>query len=132
MQPARATQDAAKPNPESGRGEMDLLQETSHDIARDPFLPLLLTLAALVICGGFQGLQLWSERANLKSLEERQAAQVRQAQQARSAVDAFAADTARLAAAGNANAQLLVEELKKRGVTINPDKQLPPPAADKR
>jgi hypothetical protein len=95
----------------------------------DAGLPMALTLAALILWGGFQTVQLWSERANLKSASANQAAQVEQSQKVRGAVDGFAADTARLAAAGNANAQFLVDELKKRGVTIDPAKQGEPAGA---
>ncbi len=37
----------------------------------------------------------------------------------RASLDAIAADTQRLADSGNANARLLVEELRRRGITIN-------------
>ena len=38
----------------------------------------------------------------------------------RTSLDSLAADTQRLADRGNANAALLVTELKRRGITINP------------
>ncbi len=38
----------------------------------------------------------------------------------RTSLDGLAADTQRLADRGNPNAALLVTELKKRGITINP------------
>ena len=38
----------------------------------------------------------------------------------RTSLDGLAADTQGLADCGNANAALLVTELKKRGITINP------------
>jgi hypothetical protein len=39
----------------------------------------------------------------------------------RGSLDAVATRTARLAGEGNANARVIVEELRKRGVTINPN-----------
>ena len=39
----------------------------------------------------------------------------------RAQLDGIAGDTQRLADAGNANAQAIVNELRRRGVTINPD-----------
>ena len=41
------------------------------------------------------------------------------AQRLRRSLDLLAADTQRLADGGNGNAKVLVEELKKRGITIN-------------
>jgi hypothetical protein len=38
----------------------------------------------------------------------------------RASLDALAVDTQRLAEAGNPSAKLLVDELRKRGITINP------------
>jgi hypothetical protein len=49
----------------------------------------------------------------------------------RASLDALAADTQRLADTGNANAALLVAELKKRGITINPNPSPPAPAVAK-
>jgi len=45
--------------------------------------------------------------------------QVEQAQKVRQTLDRLASETQRLADGGNANARLVVEELRKRGVTIN-------------
>lgn len=47
----------------------------------------------------------------------------------RASLDGLAADTQRLADAGNASAALLVTELRKRGVTITPPKPAPTEAA---
>jgi len=94
-----------------------------------PSVPIALMLLALIVWLGFQTVQLWSERSSLRAASASQAVQIEQSQKLRTALDAFAADTARLAAAGNANAQLLVDELKKRGVTINPAKQAQPAGA---
>ena len=47
----------------------------------------------------------------------------------RSSLDALARETAILADRGNAGARLIVDELRKRGVTINP--KAPPAGPDK-
>lgn len=93
--------------------------------AHSPLVPLLLLLLALLVWIAFQTTQLLSERGNLKAMEVNQEAQVQQSQKLRAALDALAADTAKLAEQGNPNAKLLVEELRKRGVTINPNAAKP-------
>ena len=85
------------------------------------FLPLLLLTLASVGWFGFQAVQLVKERSLLKQVQASQETQVQQSTKVRSALDALAADTARLAEGGNANARLLVDELRKRNITINPN-----------
>jgi hypothetical protein len=89
----------------------------SHGI----FLPLCLFAVALVGWFGFQTVQLVNERSLLKQTHASQEAQVQQSAKLRTALDALAADTARLAEGGNANAKILVDELRKRNITINPN-----------
>jgi hypothetical protein len=84
------------------------------------FLPLLLLLVSSVGWFGFQASQLVAERTILRQSREAQQVQVQQSQQLRDSLDALASDTARLAERGNPNAQLVVDELRKRGVTIDP------------
>ena len=50
---------------------------------------------------------------------------VQNAAKMRAQLDALAAETQRLADQGNPNAKLLVEELRKRGITINPNASKP-------
>lgn len=85
------------------------------------FMPLLLLASALVLWFGFQTVQLVSERSELVVIKGNQSAQVDAAAKIRVALDSLAASTQRLANSGNANAQLIVQELAKRGVTINPN-----------
>ena len=94
---------------------------TSHNIARhSPFVPLLLGGTALLGWLGFQTQQLFAERQTLAATHASQQVTVDNAGKLRASLDALAADTQRMAQAGNPNARLLVEELSKRGVTINP------------
>lgn len=83
-----------------------------------PFVPLLLAVLALT---GWFALQTWllvEERAALTSALAGQQPTVDNSAKLRQSLDAIAADTQRLAEAGNPNARLLVEELRRRGVTI--------------
>lgn len=95
---------------------------------RSPFVPLLLGGLALAATLGLQVGSLMQDRQALQSAHASQQQVVDNATKLRASLDALAADTQRLADAGNANARLLVEELKKRGVTINPAAP-PTPAA---
>ena len=94
-----------------------------------PFAPVLLGLVTLVLWFGFQTAQLLKERENLTTLRGNQTTIYGNAQKMRAQLDALAAQTARLAQAGNANAAQIVNALKARGITIDPSKASPP--ADK-
>jgi hypothetical protein len=100
------------------------LEQAGPD-SKSAFLPMLLTLFSLVLWFGFQTFELGSERHSYQRAVARQAVRVEQLQQVRGAFDALSADTSRLAAAGNPNAQLLVDALKKRGVSLNSDTSPP-------
>lgn len=88
--------------------------------AHGPFVPLLLLAAASLAWMGFQSWLLLTDRQALQAAHASQQQTVDNAAKLRASLDTLAADTQRLAEAGNGNARLLVEELKKRGVTINP------------
>ena len=83
------------------------------------FVPLLLGGLALLGWLGFQTWQLYSERQALQTAHASQQQTVDSAAKLRASLDTLAADTQRLADSGNPNARALVDELKKRGVTIN-------------
>jgi hypothetical protein len=87
---------------------------------RSPFLPLTIVCTALWLWLAFQAWQLLNERQALQAVHASQQQGLEGASKLRTSLDALAADTQKLADAGNASARLLVEELKKRGVTINP------------
>lgn len=99
----------------------------SPEAGARPFVPVLLLGLAVLVWTGFQTWQLLAERASLKELVTSQATQVDQSTKLRAALDRIASKTARLAAGGNGDASLIVEALKKRGVTINPDGSDPAP-----
>lgn len=83
-----------------------------------PFVAVLVTLLALMAWAGAQTWELVTQRGNLKALFASQQQTVDNAAKLRASLDAVAADTQRMANAGNPNAALLVEELRRRGVTI--------------
>ena len=85
------------------------------------FLPMLLMWLAVLVWFGFQSYQLLKERDNLATLSGNQEAIYQNAQKMRGQLDAIAAGTQRLAKAGTPNAVLIVSELARRGITINPD-----------
>lgn len=86
---------------------------------RTVFAPLALLAVALVVWVGFQTSQLISERRGLRTLKEGQEAQVQTSQKLRASLDAIATGTLKLSEQGNPNARFIVDELRKRGITIN-------------
>ena len=86
---------------------------------RSPFLPMLLAGLALLGWLGFQTYGLFTERESLAAAHTAQQQTVDNAGKLRTSLDALAADTQRIADAGNPSARLLVDELRKRGITIN-------------
>lgn len=85
-----------------------------------PFVPLLLGGLAVMGWLGFQAQQLMTEREALATAHASQQQTVDNAAKLRASLDALAADTQRMAQAGNPSARVLVDELARRGVTINP------------
>jgi hypothetical protein len=83
------------------------------------FVPQFLMGLALVAWLGLQAFQQVGERQQLAVLDAAIAPQEQAAQKVRTSLEAIAGATAKLAGEGNANAQIVVEQLKKRGVTIN-------------
>ena len=88
---------------------------------KSTFLPFLIVLLVLIGWFAFQSVQLFEERGALSASREAQEPQVQNSSKLRASLDAMARETARPAKQGNANARLLIDELQKRGVTVNPD-----------
>jgi hypothetical protein len=97
------------------------MQNELNDSHHGIFVPLLVLILAVVTWLGFQATQLVIERKNLTALTAGQEAVFQNAQKMRQQLDAIAGGTARLAAQGNPNAQAIVEALRARGITVNPD-----------
>ena len=87
--------------------------------SRSAFAPLLLGGLAVLGWLGFQTWQFYVERQALQAAYASQQQTVDGAAKLRASLDTLAADTQRLADVGNPNARTLVDELKKRGVTIS-------------
>jgi hypothetical protein len=108
------------------------MNDTVNNRAASAFVPLLLLMIGLLIWAGAQMFQLFSEHSTLKTLLANQAAPFSASQKLRVQLDAVASGTQRLADQGNQNARLVVDELRKRGITINPSAApvaLPDPVA---
>jgi hypothetical protein len=86
-------------------------------------LPLLLVIMALVIWFSFQTVQLFKERQNLKTMHANQDQIIADAGKMRSQLDAIATGTQRLAEQNNTNAQTIVQQLAKSGISINAKQQ---------
>ena len=93
---------------------------------RSLFLPALLFALAFVGWLAFQTVQLVGERQGLATARASLDPMELNATKLRTALDALATATAKLATDGNANARVIVDELRKRGVTINPPGALKP------
>lgn len=102
--------------------------ERAREASRSPFLPLLLLLLAVLAWFGFQTLQLAAARGAARAAFTAQEQTVQNATRLRGQLDSLATATQRLADGGNPNARLVVGELHKRGVTINPDGAAAAPA----
>jgi len=109
---ARAEVRATAQRPSAAKG-------TRRAEGHGAFVPLLLMALTLVGAFGLQAVQRFTERQALQAAYAGQQQTVDNAGKVRASLDALAADTQRLADAGNANAALLVAELSKRGITIN-------------
>jgi hypothetical protein len=91
-----------------------------HAAGMSPFAPLLILLLGMNAWSGFQLHHLLLESDSLAAARAGQEGALQQAQRVRQALEAVANETRKLADAGNPNAKTVVEELRKRGVTINP------------
>ncbi len=104
---------------------MSAPSEPAGSAQRSAFIPALLLALAVVGWATFQTVQLLVERNTLDTAIAGQETQMAQSRQVRERLESIAARTARVARSGNANATIIVEELRKRGITIDPDGPLP-------
>jgi len=100
-----------------------------REFGYSPFLPLLLLVIAAVAWPAFQCYQLVNEKQGLATVHGNQTRQFEDAGKLRTSLDTLARETAILADKGNPGAKLIIGELARRGVTINPN--APPATADK-
>ena len=84
------------------------------------FIPALLLALAVVGWFAFQTVQLWREQQQLEVMKVGLLPQEQAAAKLRASLDEVATATAKLAAGGNSNARVIVEQLRSRGITIDP------------
>ena len=85
---------------------------------RTAFVPLLLGLLAVTAWMAHHAWLLEQDRLQLTAAQATLQPTVEKSAGLRQSLDRLAADTQRLADAGNGNARVLVDELRKRGITI--------------
>jgi hypothetical protein len=103
-----------------------------NDAAKSETLPPLLVLAfAVLLWVLFQTYSLVKERQGLLTVAEQLVPQSEAATKVRTSLDSLAAGVKRLADGGNANAAVVVEQLARRGVTINPNSAAAPAVPQK-
>ncbi len=118
---ATNTMHGSNGSPGSHGAERRLGDSLAH--AAGSFVPLLLVSLTLVVWLVYQMALLGNEHNTLAATRLAQQPTVDNAVKLRASLDALAADTQRLADSGNASAAQLVAELRKRGITINPNAQ---------
>jgi cytoskeletal protein RodZ len=101
--------------------------EPRHSRYRSAFVPLLIVIATYLVWALFQTSLLVRERNTLATVRTNQEKQMQDSQKLRANLDTLARETQLLANSGNPSALFIVDELRKRGITINP--QAPPGTA---
>ena len=109
-----------KPAGELPAAQSDGHHRHAHDAPASPFVPMLVLALAFGAWSAFQTVMLWREADALSTLRTNQERQTQDAGKLRQALDSLARDTAKLAENGNVGAKMIVNELRRRGVTINP------------
>jgi len=85
------------------------------------FVAVFLIVLSLFLMTGFQSYVMLKERISTRDEFARQAPVIEQAKKMRAQLDSIAKRTAQLAEGGNIHARSIVEQLKKEGITINPN-----------
>ena len=89
-------------------------------VSRSPAVPLGILAVAMLVWAASIAWNLVSEQSRLEQARASQETLVQNSQKLRASLEVLASETAKLAAQGNPGARLLIDELRKRGVTINP------------
>jgi hypothetical protein len=101
------------------------MSTASGPARRSPFVPVFLLALSLLAMTGFQSWQLLQQQARLQTLRENQEPAVAETQHIREQLQALTQGTAKLAAAGNQNAQRIIDELARQGVKVTATEGLP-------
>ncbi len=99
----------------------------TKDLVQSTFVPILLLALAVILSLAVQGVYLILERQQLAGASTSLVPQEQAAAKVRASLEALATSTAKLATAGNPNARAIVDQLRSRGVTINPPATAKPP-----
>ena len=89
------------------------------------FIAALLLALAVVGWFAFQTVQLWREQQQFELMKTSLLPQEQAAAKLRASLDEVATATAKLSASGNSNARVIVDQLRSRGITINPSSAKP-------
>jgi len=94
-------------------------EEEVGDVGRSPFIPILgLTLVLLVVIG-FQTFIFYMDKELIDAAKKNQESTFVGSKKVRLQLDSIARETARLAKSGNVNAQAIVQQLQRQGITIS-------------
>jgi hypothetical protein len=99
----------------------DIHPPQKHVLARPGNWPLIFLAIALLLGLVSHGLEIYWQRDTLLTLRQNQEPQIQAASKVRTQLDSIAREIAVLAGRGNANARLVIDELGKRGILINPN-----------
>lgn len=89
------------------------------DTGYSPFIPILGLILVLLVVIGFQTFIFYTDKELIEAAKKNQDPTFVESKKIRLQLDSIARETARLAKAGNPNAQTIVQQLKLQGVTIN-------------
>ena len=76
---------------------------------------VVMTLLVMVV---FQRIQISNEHKILQNTKSSQEGSLQESRKLRAQLNSIASQTAQLAAQGNPNAKIIIEELRKRGITV--------------
>lgn len=98
---------------------------TKPEVQPGPFVPVLLIGLAVLAWTVFQTFELAKDRHALVGARLAQQPQVQQSLRLRASLSALASDTQKAADAGDADARLIVKQLRQHGITIHPNAPAP-------
>lgn len=104
---------------------MDASTDKETDRGWTHFIPLGLLAVAFLAWTIFQTVVIYREATSLRAMKANQEPTIGQATKVRGQADSIAGKLAELAAKGNPGAKMIVDELRRRGVTISPGANKP-------
>lgn len=92
-----------------------------HDFRRLQ-IPLGLVVLGFFIMVAFQSVQLVRERGHIIDTRAAQEPIVQEGMKLRQQLDSLASKTAQLADSGNAHAKAIIDDLRRQGITVKPNR----------